>query len=114
MSSEKVIKLKFNQYMKPEKMPYIVSAYMETLIKEINWFDNNPENSFTSKIGELIRWGYSMSTTRSFDHKENKHILYHKKNCLRKICSPLRQQTKNISDIEKKKLLPFRKKRTKT
>ena len=36
MSSKKVNKLKFNQYMKSDKMPYIISAFMETFIKEIN------------------------------------------------------------------------------
>ena len=55
-----------------------------------------------------------MSTTRSFDHIENKHILCHKKDCLRKICSPLRQQAKNITDFEKEKLLPLTKRRTKS
>ena len=80
--------------MKSDKMPHIISAYMEAFIKEINWCDNNIENSLTTKIGEFIRWGHSMSTNRSFDHIENKHILYHKKDCLIKICSPLRQQTK--------------------
>ena len=110
MSSKEVNKLKFNQYMKSDKMPYIISAYMETLIKEINWCDNNLENSLITEIGEYIRWGHSMSTTRSSDHIENKHILYHKKDCLRKICSPLRQQTKNIIYFGKEKLLSLTKK----
>ena len=109
MSSKEVNKLKFNQYIKSDKMPYIISAYMETSIKEINWCDNNLENSLTTEIGEYIRWGDLMSTTRSFDHIENKHILYHKKDCLRKICSPLRQQTKSIICFEKEKLLPLTK-----
>ena len=100
--------------MKSDKMPYIISAFMETFIKEINWCDNNIENSLTTKISEHIRRGHSISTTRSFDHIENKHILCHKKDCLRKICSPLRQQAKNIIDFEKEKLLPLTKRRTKS
>ena len=44
-------------------MTHIISAYMETLIKEINECDNNPENYLTTKIAEHIRWGHSMSTT---------------------------------------------------
>ena len=99
--------------MKSDKMPYIISAYMETWIKEINWCEHNLKKSLTTKVGEHIPWGYSMSTTRSFNHVENKHILYHKKDCPRKTCSPLWQQTKNIIDFEKEKLLPLTKKELK-
>ena len=42
-------------------MPHIISAHMETLIKEINECDNNPGNHLTTKIAEHIRWGHSMS-----------------------------------------------------
>ena len=36
---------------------------------------NNPENSSTTKIGEHITCGYSMSTIWAFDNIENKHIM---------------------------------------
>ena len=35
---------------------------MESLIKKINGFANNPENSSKTKIGEHIPCGYPMST----------------------------------------------------
>ena len=62
MSSEKDKILEFNQYMKADKMPYIIYADMEFLIKKIDGCANNPENSSITKIGELIPCGYSMST----------------------------------------------------
>ena len=62
MPSEKDKILEFNQYMKADKMPYIIYADMEFLIKKIDGCANNPENSSTTKIGELIPCGYSMST----------------------------------------------------
>ena len=49
---------------------------MESLIKKINGCANNPENSSTTKIGEHIPCGYSMSTIWAFDHIANKHTLY--------------------------------------
>ena len=52
--------LKFNQYMKSDKIPYIIYADIESLIKAIDGCANNPENSSTTKIGEHIPCGYSM------------------------------------------------------
>ena len=75
MSSEKDKILEFNEYIKSDKMPYIIYADMESLIKKIDGCENNPENSSTTKIGEHIPCRYSMSTSLAFDHIENKHTL---------------------------------------
>ena len=48
--SEKGNILKFNQYMKSDKMPYIIYADIESLIKIIDGCTNNPEDSTTTKI----------------------------------------------------------------
>ena len=37
-------------------MPYIIYADMESLMKKIDGFAYNPENSSTAKIGEHIPW----------------------------------------------------------
>ena len=42
MPTEKNQILKFNQYMKSDKMPYIIYADPESLIKEIDGCENNP------------------------------------------------------------------------
>ena len=60
MPSEKDNIFEFNQYMKSDKMPYIIHADIESLIKKIDGCANNPENSSTTKIGEHIPCGYSM------------------------------------------------------
>ena len=60
--------LKFNQYMKSHKMSYIIYTDIETLIKKMNGCSNNPESSSTTKIGEHIPCGYSMSTIWAFDN----------------------------------------------
>ena len=74
MPSEKDNKLEFKQYMKSDKIPYIIYADIESLIKEIDGCTNNPENSSTAKIGEHIPCGYLMSTIWEFNHIENKYI----------------------------------------
>ena len=62
MPSEKKNMLEINQYMKSDKMTYIIYADIESLIKKIDGCANNPENSSTIKIGEHAPRGYSMST----------------------------------------------------
>ena len=52
----------FNQYMKSDKMPYIIYADIECLIKKIDVYANNLENYSATKTGEHIPCGYSMST----------------------------------------------------
>ena len=54
MPSEKDNILEFNQYMNSYKMPYLIYADIESLIRKINGFANNPENSSATKIGDYI------------------------------------------------------------
>ena len=50
-----------------------------------------------------------MSTFWAFDHIENKHTLYRRKDYMNKFCESLREHAKNIIDFEKKKILPLTK-----
>ena len=54
-----------------------------------------------------------MSTIWAFDHIENKHSLYHGKDCMKKFCESLKDHAKNIIDFEKN-LLPLTKKKLKS
>ena len=105
MTSEKDNVLEFNKYIKSVKMPYIIYIDIESLIKKIDGCPNNLGNSSTTKIGEHIPCGYSMSTIRAFDNIENKHILYCGEDCMRKVCGFLRQHAKNVIVFEKTKIL---------
>ena len=62
MLSEKGKILKCIQYMKPDNMPNIIYADIESLIRKIDGYANNPEYSSRTKIGEYTPCGYSMST----------------------------------------------------
>ena len=57
--------LEFNQYQKSDKVPFIIYADLECLIEKIDECKNNPQNSFTRKVGEHIPSGFSMSTISS-------------------------------------------------
>ena len=55
-----------------------------------------------------------MSTISGFDYIENKHNLYRGKDCKKKFCESLREHAKNITDFEKKKMLPSTKEEVKS
>ena len=48
-----------------------------------------------------------------FDHVENKHSLYCWEDCVKTFRESLREHTKNIIDLRKKKMLPVTKKELK-
>ena len=93
--------------MKSDKMPYIIYANIESLIRKIDVCANNLKKLSTGKVGEHIPCGYSKSTIWGFDHIENKHTLYRGKDCMKKFCDSLREHAKNIIVFEKKKILPL-------
>ena len=86
-------------------MKYIIYADIESLIRKIGGYTNNPENSSTTKINEHIPCGYSVSTIWACDHIENKHTLYRGKDCRKKFSYFVRQHVKNIIHFKKKKML---------
>ena len=90
MPSEKNNILEFNQYMNSDKMPHIIYADIESLIRKIDRCANNPETFSTTKVGEHILCGYSMSTIWGFDHIEDKHLLYQRKDGMKKFCTSLK------------------------
>ena len=100
MPSKKNKILEFNQYMKSDKIPYIVYADIQSFILQIDGCANNP-------------CGYSISTIWGFDHIENKHALYRGTDCMKKLCDSLREHAKNINEFENKKNATVNKKRTK-
>ena len=51
-----------------------------------------------------------MSAIWGFDHIEDKHTLYSKKDCMKKFCESLREHARSIIDFEKKKMLPLTRK----
>ena len=89
MPSEKDNILEFNQYMKSDKIQYIIYDDIEPLIKKIDECTNNPEKSLITKIGEHITCGYSISTIWAFHH-----TLYCRKDCMKKFYESLREREK--------------------
>ena len=110
MPSEKYKKIEFKQYMKSNKMPYIIHADIESLTRKIDGCEDNPENSSTTKTGKLIPYRYSMSTICRINHIEDTHFLYCGKYCMKTFCESLREHEKNMINFENKKMLALTRK----
>ena len=91
------VKNKFNQYQKSDKVPFVIFANLECLIEKIK---NNSENSSTTKVGQHIRSGFSMSTISSFKGIE----VYRGKDCMKKFCEYLREHALKIINFKAKKM----------
>ena len=46
---------------KSDKKPFIIYTNLDSLIKRINGYENNPEKLSTLRVGEHIPGGYSIS-----------------------------------------------------
>ena len=77
LPSENYNIVQFNQYMNSDKIPYIIYANTESLIKKIDGCLSNPENNST------IPCGYSMSTIWAFHSIEEKHTLCCGEDCMK-------------------------------
>ena len=72
MPSEDNKILQFNQYQKSDKAPFIIYGDLECLIERTDGCKNNPENSYTTKVGQHFPSGFSMSTISS----QRKSMMY--------------------------------------
>ena len=76
MPSENTKILEFNQYVKSDKAPFIMSADLECIIEKIDGFKNNSENSFIAKVSENIPSSFSMLAISSFRNIMSDIIIY--------------------------------------
>ena len=121
MASEKDNIIEFNQYIKPDKMPYIIYVDIESLTEKIDGCANNPKNFCkdekflaVKKISEHIARKYSMSAICAFDNMENKYTLYRGGDCIKRYCTSLREQSTNVINYEKEKIISVTKEELKS
>ena len=74
MPSEDTEILDFNQFQISDKASLIIYAYLECLKEKNDWCKNNLENLSTTKVGEHISTGFSMSTISSIKTIQNKRV----------------------------------------
>ena len=90
MPPEKKKILELKQYMKCDKIPYVIYADIEFLIRKIDGCENKQEKFSAMKISEYIPCGYSISTIWGFEHTKNKYSLYRGNDCMKRFCTSLK------------------------
>ena len=62
---------KILEYKQSLKVPFVIYAGLDCLLKKINICPNNPDKSYTEKNPEQIPSGYSLVTCYSIDKSKN-------------------------------------------
>ena len=114
MSSEKDNILEFNQYMKSDKMSYIIYADTESLIKKQMEVQIIQKILQQQKLESIFLVDIFNVNYMAFDNIYKKHTLYRGEDCMKKICESLREHAKKTTDFEKKKILPLTKEELKS
>ena len=102
--------IKYNRREKSLKLPFVIYADLECLLKRISPCENNPNESSTTKINKHTSSGYSIFTSCSFDKSKNKLNYYRGKDCMKKFCKDLREHATRTINYEKKRMVPLTKK----
>ena len=97
--------LKYKPGKKSLKVPFIIYADLECLLKKINTCQNNPEKSYTEKKAKHKPSGYSLFMCWSFDKSKNERKYYRGKDCMKMFCKDLKEQAMKIINYEKKEMI---------
>ena len=86
--------IKYNHGEKSMKVPFIIYADLECLLKKMSTCINNLNESSTTKINKHTPSGYSIFTSGSFDESRNKLSSYRGKDCMKKFCKDLKEHVR--------------------
>ena len=95
--------LKYHPGVKSMKAPYVIVAYIASLLRKMDTCANDTRKSSTEKKNEHEMCRYSLFADCSFDKKNNKVDYYRGKDSLKRFCQDLKKQARSIIDFEKKK-----------
>ena len=97
--------MKYNQGEKSLKLPFVIYADLECILKKISTCYNNPDLSSTTKINQHIPPGCSIYTSCSFDKSNNKLSYYRGEDCMKRFCKDLKDHAIKIIDFLKKDMI---------
>ena len=99
--------LKYVSGEKSLKVPFVIYADLECLLKKINTCQNNPDKSYTEKKATHRPSGYSLTTCCSFDKSLNEKKYYRGEDCMKIFCKDLKDQAMKIINCEMKEMIPL-------
>ena len=101
--------LKYNPGEKSLKVPFIIYADLEWILRKMSARQVNPTKSYTEKKAEHESSGYLQVKCCSFDKSKNKCIYYRGQDCIKIFCRDLRDSAMKIINHEKKDIIPLTK-----
>ena len=99
--------LKYIPGEKSLRVPFIIYADLECLLRKINTCQINPEKSYTEKKAMHRPSGYSLVTCCSFDKSKTECKYYRGEDCMKMFCKDLKDQATKIINYEKKEMIPL-------
>ena len=100
-------KIKYLPGEKSLKVPFIIYADLECLLKKMQSCKNNPKNSYTEKKVKHKPSGYAWCSICLFDDTKNKCYFYRGKDCIEKFCKDLKELGTEMINFKKKEMIPL-------
>ena len=97
--------LKYSLRDKSLKVPFIIYANWECLLKKKQPRQNNPENSHSQRKAKHKPSGYSLSLNCSFDETKNRRKFYRRKDCIKRFCNDLKELVTKIISYKEKEMI---------
>ena len=96
--------LKYISGEKSLKVPFVIYADLECLLKKINNCQNNPNKSYTKKKATQRPSGYSLVILCSFEKSLNEQ-KYYREDCVKIFCNDLKDEAMKRINCEKKEMI---------
>ena len=107
MPTEKDKILKYSHGQKSLRVPVAYYCDIESLIKKIDACDNNPEQSYTTKVGKHEPCGFSIVAKSPLTDIREKNTCYRGEDCMEKYCKKLKEWVMKIVNYEMKEMIPL-------
>ena len=96
--------LKYYHGDKSLRVPFIIYADLECLLKKKQPLQNNLENSYTQRKAKHKPSGYSLSLICSFDETKNRRKFYRRKDFTENFCRDLKELVTEIINCKEKEM----------
>ena len=107
-------KIKYLPGEKSLKVPFIIYADLECVLKKVRSCQNDLENSYTEKKANHKPSGYAWCSICSFDDTKNRRYFYRGKDCIEKFCQDLKELGTEIINFEEKEMMQLTNKEIKS
>ena len=97
--------LEYTSHEKSLRMPHMIYAELETLLRPIQSYQPNLENSYTENKNVHMPSGYALHLQRTYD--ENLITSYRDLDCMQKFVRALKVGTKMVINTPQKEMIPL-------